>query len=90
MTTPSGPMAPEAVRRSIAFLTGEVHALFMFSQAVAKLLSDHSLVLARIDEIDQLGCAMIAPEPVPDATVEGFQFAIEGIRKAAKAAAGLL
>jgi len=76
-------MAPEAVRRSISYLTGEVHALFMFSQMVAKLYPDQPLLLSRLGEIEQLGLASIAPEPVPDATIEGFQFVMKGIRKAA-------
>ena len=80
-------MPPDRVRHSIAYLMGEVHALFMFCQMSAQLYPDHTLLLAKLDHVHQLGLAGIAPEPVPEATIEGFEFVMEALRKAATAAA---
>jgi hypothetical protein len=74
-------MPPDRASHAITYLTGEVHALFMFCQMVAKLHPNHPALLAAVDEIHQKGIASIAPEPVPEATIEGFEFVVEGLRK---------
>ena len=81
-------MPAERTAHAIAFLTGEVHALFLFSQVLASLHPNHALLLAHIDSAAQQGLANVEVLPVEDAVIEGYQFAIEGIRKAVKAAAG--
>jgi hypothetical protein len=80
-------MPPERVHHSISFLTSEVHAMFMFCQMMARFQPDHELTLRRIDEIDQIGLASIGATTVPDATIEGFQFVMEGLRKIVKSEA---
>lgn len=67
--------------RAIATLTGEVHALFMLCQGLVKLHVDqHAALVAVVDEIHQKGIASIAPTPVPEATIEGFEFVMEAVK----------
>lgn len=75
-------MAPERVHHAISFQMGEIHALFMFAQMLARQHHSPKALLPHLAEIEQLGLAGIEPHPVPDATIEGFQFVIEGLRKA--------
>jgi hypothetical protein len=83
-------MAPASGREdAIGFLVGEVHALFMFCQALAMTHQDPQVLLSCLDQAEQEGLASLEMLPVQsDGVIEGFQFAIGGIRKAAKAAAG--
>jgi len=66
--------------RAIAYLTGEVHALFMISQAVARTHPAPQALLSDLETAAQLGLANIEPHPVPDATIEGYQHVIGGVR----------
>lgn len=79
-------MPPERVTHAIQFLTGEVHALFIFFQALAKTHADPQRLLSEINAIEQLGLANIEQLPVADAVLEGFRFTIDGLRKAVRAA----
>jgi hypothetical protein len=79
-------MSPERIAQSISFLKGEVHALFMFSQALAFAHPNPQALLSHLNQAAQLGLANIEPLLVSDALVEGYQFAFDGIRKAAEAA----
>lgn len=81
-------MSPERVTHAISFLTGEVHALFVFSQALVFAHPDPRALLSPLNEAEQLGLANIEPLPVSDAVVEGYQFAFDGFRKAVEAAMG--
>ena len=81
-------MPPERVTHAISFITGEVHALFLFAQALATSHPDPQALLSGLNEAAQQGLANIEAAPVPDAAVEGYQFVIGGIRKMAEAAAG--
>ncbi|HEV2545837.1 MAG TPA: hypothetical protein VGU20_00715 [Stellaceae bacterium] len=73
--------------RAISYLTGEVHALFMFAQVVARTHPDPSALLAELHEAGQQGLAMLEPLAVQDAAIEGYQFAIDALRKRAEEAA---
>ena len=69
--------------RSIAVLMGEVHALFMFCQALAKDWPDRPQIFQAIDEMQQRGLASIGAEAIPEATITGFELVFEGLRRAA-------
>ena len=73
--------------RSLAFLTGEVHALFVFAQALAKTHAEPRVLLTRLGEAELSGLISFEPQPMPDAVIDGYQFAIGGIRNAIEAAA---
>lgn len=75
------PMSQQSVEHSIAFLMGEVHGLLLFSQLMGKLYPDKPVLLAKLEELKQFGLATIDPNPVPDAVAEGFEFAVDEIRK---------
>lgn len=75
------PMSQQGIEHSIAFLMGEVHGLLLFSQMIGKLHPDQPLLLSKLEELKQFGLATIAPNPVPDAVAEGFEFAVDEIRK---------
>jgi hypothetical protein len=80
-------MPPERATHSILFLTGEVHALLMFSQALAKSYGDRDGLLSRLTEAAQFGLASLEQLPeAGDVVIDGYQFAIDAIRKAAQAA----
>ncbi len=81
-------MPPERVTHAIQFLTGEVHGLFMFAQVLAKSHPDPQRLLSEVTEIEQLGLGSIESLPISDAVIEGFRYAVDGVRKAAKAAQG--
>jgi RNase adaptor protein for sRNA GlmZ degradation len=79
-------MPPERAAHAILFLTGEVHALIMFSQALAKSHPDSAALLLRLNEAAQYGLASLEQLPnAGDVVIDGYQFAIDAIRKAAKA-----
>ena len=82
MPTPADVPGP---LRSIATLMGEVHALFMFCQALAKDWPDREQIFQNIDEMHQRGLASIGAAPVPEATIAGFEYVLEGLRRAAAA-----
>jgi hypothetical protein len=68
--------------RAIAYLVGEVHALFMFSQALAQVHPHPEQLLATLEIAEQLGLAHLEPHPVQDAVIDGYQHVISGLRKA--------
>jgi hypothetical protein len=74
-------MQPERADHAIKFLTGEVHALFLFCQRAAVLHPDRAAMIAAIDEVHLQGLAAIGPTPVPEAIVEGFEFVAEALQK---------
>ena len=80
-------MPAERVTHAISYLTGEVHALFMFSQALAMAYHTPPALLSCLNEVEQLGLARIETQPVGDAVVDGYQFVFDGVRKAVEAAA---
>jgi len=84
------PMSQQAVEHSIAFLMGEVHGLLLFSELMGKLHPNHAMVVAKLEELKQFGLATIAPNPVPDAVAEGFEFAVDEIRKSLTSGAAAL
>jgi len=67
---------------------GEVHALFMFSQTLAKTNPNPLALAPQFEVAVQLGLANVETAPVPDAVVEGYQFAVEGLRQALAANQG--
>jgi hypothetical protein len=82
-------MAPKNISHAIAFLTGEVHALFMVSQAFALSHPDPSKLLVQLDYAEQAGLANIENQPLKDnAVIEGYQFAAQALRKAVEVATG--
>jgi hypothetical protein len=81
-------MDPEQVEGAISFLTGEVHALLMFSQALARTHPAPTLLLAGLDTIEQKGVAQIGGTLVVDATIDGFRFAVDALRTTVLAAQG--
>ncbi|HET9108507.1 MAG TPA: hypothetical protein VFN79_15105 [Steroidobacteraceae bacterium] len=74
-------MTQRGIEHSIAFLMGEVHGLLLFSQLMGKLYPNQPILLTKLEELKQFGLATIAPNPVPDAVAEGFEFAVDEIRK---------
>lgn len=81
-------MSPDKVSHAISFLMGEVHALFVATQTLARTHHDPASLLTLFDFSEQSGLAMTEGAPVPDAVVEGYQFAMAGLRKAIEVAAG--
>lgn len=80
-------MPPENMTRSLIFLTGQVHALFMFSQAVAKGYPNRDELVKNLNEASQMGLASL--EQLPDAgdfAIDGYQFVIDSLRKVVGAA----
>lgn len=74
-------------QRALFFLTGEIHALFMFSQALAKSHPDPERLRAELEIAAQHGLAKIEPLPVSDAAIEGYQYIMAGLQKAVATAA---
>jgi hypothetical protein len=68
--------------RALATLVGEVHALYLAIQVLAKTHPDPHLALAEFETASQMGLAMLEPHPIPDAAIAGYQDAAEGIRQA--------
>ena len=75
------PMPPERVDHAISVLVGEFHGLFMFCQMLARLHPDHNFLLTNLDDVRQRGLGTISATTVPDATIEGFEFVMEALRK---------
>lgn len=67
--------------RAIATLTGTYHALFMSIQAIAKTHPNAQALLSELETVSQLGLASLEPHPIPDATIQGFLFVIDAVRK---------
>jgi hypothetical protein len=82
-------MPSERATHSILFLTGEVHALLIFSQVLAKSHPDQDGLLSHLNVAAQFGLANLEQLPeAGDVVIDGYQFAIDAIRKAAQAVPG--
>jgi hypothetical protein len=78
-------MPPERATHSILFLTGEVHALLMFCQAVAKTHPAPKELLEQLNTASQLGLAHLEQLPeAGDVVIDGYQFATGAIRRIAE------
>lgn len=78
-------MPPERATHSILFLTGEVHALLMFAQALAKSFPE---LRSEFEIASQFGLASLEQLPeAGDVVIEGYQSAVGAIRRAGEAAA---
>jgi hypothetical protein len=75
-------MAMKNHERALATLTGEVHALFMAVQALAKTHPKPSAALLEFDAATQLGLAHLEPHPISDAAIGGYLDAATAIRLA--------
>jgi hypothetical protein len=75
-------MAMRNPERAIATLTGEMHALFMAVQALAKTHPNPIAALSEFDAAAQLGLAALEPHPIPNAVIAGYQDTVAGIRGA--------
>jgi hypothetical protein len=75
-------MAMRNPNRAISTLVGEVHALFMAVQVLAKTHPNPSAVLAEFDTATQLGLANLEPHPIEDAVIVGYQETADAIRQA--------
>jgi hypothetical protein len=80
---------PQSMEARLSFLMGEVHALLLFSQVIAGTHPQPLNLLAGLQTVEQKGLAQIEGSLVPDATVAGYQFAMDELQKLAKAAAGI-
>jgi hypothetical protein len=77
-------MPPERLTHSALFLTGEVHALLMFAQALAKSFPE---LLNEFERASQFGLAHLEQLPeAGDVVIDGYQFAVGAIRGAATTA----
>jgi len=74
-------MAMNNPERALATITGEVHALFMAVQALAKTHTHPEAALVEFENFAQFGLAALEPHPVPEATIRGYQHVVEGIRQ---------
>ena len=74
--------AAERLVRIYDSLTGESHALFLFSQALARLYPDPQALFSELNKVEQLGLAHIEAAPARDTTVFAFQTTIAGLRQA--------
>ena len=68
--------------RALATLVGEVHALYMAIQVLAKTHENPQLASSELDVAEQRGLAALEPHPIPDATIVGYQDVVAGIRRA--------
>jgi hypothetical protein len=74
-------MSPERTTHAVTYLMGEVHALSMACQMLLRTHPNYAAAHAELGLIRQLGLAAIAPAPVPEATVEGFEFIMAALEK---------
>jgi hypothetical protein len=65
---------------AISFLTGEVHALFMITQALVFKHPNPQAMLSQLDTAEQLGLANLEPHPIENAVIDGFQFVMGSVR----------
>jgi hypothetical protein len=68
--------------RALAKLVGEVHALYLSVQVLAKSHPYPVSALAALSEAEQRGLAALEPHPIDDAIIATFQETVEGIRQA--------
>jgi hypothetical protein len=77
-------MPPENMTRAIWNLTGQVHALFLACQAMAKSHANSDLVLTQLEKAQQEGLASLENLPINDAILIGYQHALGGLLDAIK------
>jgi hypothetical protein len=53
----------------------------MFAQALAMIHPNHRQLLSEVQRAGQRGLSSAASAPVPDATVEGYQYVMDGLLK---------
>lgn len=78
-------MAMNNPERAIATAIGEVHALFMAVQALAKTHPNPDAALELFNSLADHGLAALEPHPIPDAAIHGYQHVVQGTRQALEA-----
>jgi hypothetical protein len=63
-------------------LVGEVHALFMAVQVLAKTHPNPNAAKTELDIAEQLGLAALEPHPIDDAVLTAYQDTVKGIQQA--------
>jgi hypothetical protein len=83
-------MPPERLTHSALFLTGEVHALLMFAQALARSHPNRPGLRAHFEQASQVGLASLEQLPAAgDVTIDGYQFAVGAIRQILEGPSGV-
>ena len=83
-------MPPERLTHSVLYLTGEVHALLIFAQALAKCHPDQNQLGTELNIGSQFGLAYLEQLPAAgDVVIDGYQFAIGAIRQILEGASGV-
>jgi len=77
--------AAERLVRIFDNLAGKAHALFIFSQILAKLHPNPNALLPELNGIEQAGLAHIEASSLRDATVVAHQSTIAGLQQAIQA-----
>jgi hypothetical protein len=80
-------LPPSGATPAISYLVGEVHALFMISQVLATAYPDLPYLLSQFDAIEQAGLANVESQPLADSAIDGYRFAMAGVRRAVERAA---
>ena len=80
--------AAERLVRIFDHLTGEAHALFIFSQVLGRVHPQPNTLLAELNNMEQIGLAHLEASALRDATVSAFQATILGLRQAIQANPG--
>ncbi len=80
-------MPSEGVTPAMSYLVGEVHALYLISQVLATQCPDIQSLLAQFDGIEQAGLANVESQPLADEAIDGYRFAMAGVRRAVELAA---
>jgi hypothetical protein len=70
------------IEGAVAKLTGEVHALFIITQVLARSHPNPDALLSDLDTFEQNGLANLEQHSIPDDVLVGYQHALAGIRKA--------
>ena len=78
---------PNPGELSNSFLAGEIHGLYTFAHVLVCTCPNPQLVLSEFEAAEQVGLARIEPLPLHDDLVRGFQFVMDGLRKALAAEA---
>lgn len=78
-------MNPERMPHAIAYLSGEVHALYLLIVAISLAHPDRPALLHQIDQA-KLGGSILGAQPTPDAMLEGFQFVIDNLLETLRSA----
>jgi hypothetical protein len=68
--------------RALAALVGEVHALFMAVQVLAKTHPSPNAAKTELDVAEQLGLAALEPHSIDETVLIAYQDAVKGIQQA--------